>query len=340
MERILYWLGPGLRHAGGLLLTLLGLLLITFFIARVAPIDPVIKVVGDRASAETYRAVYEQMGLDQPLPVQFFRYLQQVAQGDLGVSSTTGQPVVQDLLQYFPATLELATVAILLGAALGIPLGMLAAHRHNSWLDQLVRVLSLIGYSVPVFWLGLICLLLFYAKLGWVAGPGRLDDVYLYTLEIHSHFLLIDSLRAGDMAAFGNAISHLILPSSLLAYFSMAYIARMTRAYVLEELGKEYVLMARIKGLSEAGILWRHVLPNIASPLVTVVGLSYATLLEGAVLTESVFSWPGLGLYITNALFAADMPAVLGGTLLIGMCFVLLNSLTDLLGSLLDPRTR
>lgn len=331
----------GLPRAIGMLsLTCLGLLLVTFLIGRVAPIDPVIKVVGDRASPETYAQVYREMGLDRPLYVQFGRYLAQVVRGDLGKSTSTGRPVLDDLWSYFPATLELATVAIVLGVLLGVPLGIWAAHRHNSWVDQCIRVLSLFGYSVPIFWLGLMGLLVFYAKLHWVAGPGRIDDAYLYTVDIRSNLLLVDTLLSRNLAAFGNAVAHLLLPSLLLAYFSMAYIARMTRAFVLEELGKEYVLTAWIKGASGGQVLWRHVMPNIAAPLVTVISLSYAVLLEGAVLTETVFSWPGIGLYITNALFAADMSAVLGGTLLVGFCFVTLNALTDLASYWLDPRVQ
>jgi peptide/nickel transport system permease protein len=280
------------------------------------------------------------MGQDLPLPLQFCRYLGQVLRGELGNSTSTGRPVLEDLLHYFPATLELATVAIVLGVALGVPLGMWAALRHNSVVDQVIRVLAVIGYSVPVFWLGLMGLLLFYARLGWVAGPGRMDDVWMYTLSTHTNLLLIDTLIEGNVAAFGNVLSHLLLPALLLAYLSMAWIARMTRAFVLEEFGKEYVTFARVKGAGEVRVLWRHILPNVAAPLVTVIALSYASLLEGAVLTESVFSWPGIGLYITNALFAADLQAVLGGTLLIGLVFILLNAGSDLLGLWLDPRAR
>jgi peptide/nickel transport system permease protein len=323
-----------------LALTMVGLLLVTFLIQRAAPIDPVLRVVGDHASPEAYRAARHELGLDRPLYAQFGHYLGDVAHGKLGKSTSTGRAVTEDLREYFPATLELSTVAILLGALLGIPIGLWAAHRHDTWVDQCVRVVSLIGYSVPVFWLGLMGLLLFYAKLHWVAGPGRIDDLWQYTLQSHTHVLLIDTALEHEWEAMRNVLAHLALPASLLAYFSMAYIARMTRAFALEELGREYVLTARVKGASEARILWRHVLPNIAAPLVTVISLSYATLLEGAVLTESVFSWPGIGLYITNALFSADLGAVLGGTLLIGFCFVALNAVADQCGYWLDPRVR
>ena len=263
-----------------LALTVIGLLLVTFVIQRASPIDPVLRVVGDHASPEAYRAVYVEMGMDKPTYVQFGRYLGKVAHGDLGVSTSTGRPVIEDLGQYFPATVELATVAIVLGVLFGVPLGMWAAQRHDGKVDQCVRVLSLIGYSVPIFWMGLMGLLLFYAKWKWVAGPGRIDDIWKYTLQSNTNFLLIDTLRDRNWEAMRNVLSHLLLPALLLAYMSMAYIARMTRAFVLEELGKEYVLFARVKGATEMRLLWRHVLPNIAAPLVTVVSLSYATLLK------------------------------------------------------------
>ncbi|HEY2254666.1 MAG TPA: ABC transporter permease [Variovorax sp.] len=329
-----------LRTASSFVLMLLALLLVTFMIGKASPIDPVIKVVGDRATPEAYAAARRSLGLDQPLYLQFADYVGRAVHGDLGNSTSTGRPVLEDIRQYFPATLELATLGILIGVGIGVPMGMLGAHFHNRWIDQLLRVVCLVGYSVPVFWLGLVGLLVFYAKLGWVAGPGRLDDVYQYTLESWSNFVLIDAWRAGNWEAFRNGLLHLVLPAGLLGYFSLAYISRMTRAFFLEELGKEYVLAARVKGHSELQVLLRQILPNVAAPLITVISLSYAVLLEGAVLTETVFSWPGLGAYITGALFSADIAAVLGGTLLIGVCFVVLNSLTDLLGYWLDPRMR
>ena len=270
-----------LLHAGGralltLALTLVGLLLATFLIQRASPIDPVLRVVGDHASPEAYQAAYVELGMDKPMSVQFGRYLGRVATGNLGNSTSTGRPVMEDLHQYFPATLELATVAILLGVLFGVPLGMWAGHNHNGKVDQFVRVMSLIGYSVPIFWMGLMGLLLFYAKLKWVAGPGRIDDVFKYVLESSTNLLILDTIRDRNWEALRNVLSHLILPALLLAYFSMAYIARMTRAFVLEELGKEYVLFARVKGATETRILWRHVLPNIAAPLVTVDSTTFA----------------------------------------------------------------
>ncbi len=321
-------------------ITLLGLMLITFLITKASPVDPVLKIVGDRASPEVYQQAYEKLGLHLPLYQQFWHYLWQVFSGDLGQSTSTGRSVFEDLSTVFPATLELASFSIFWGIVLGVPTGMIAALKKNSLLDQILRTLALLGYSIPIFWLGLIALLVFYAKLGWVPGSGRIDDIYLYTLEPWSNLMLIDTLYRGDYDAFRNAVMHLILPTALLAFFSMAYIMRMTRSLVLEELNKEYVLCARIKGASPARIMLKHILPNIAAALITVIGLSYAMLLEGAVLTESIFAWQGIGLYITRALFDADLAAVMGGTLLIGVCFVLLNAIVDLLCRWVDPRQR
>jgi peptide/nickel transport system permease protein len=337
-------LKPRARALGGFLvviaLTYLGLLAVTFFIGRVIPIDPVLAVVGDRAPEHVIARVREEMGLNKPLWEQFYIYIRKVLQGDFGVSVLTSNPVMQDIRRAFPATIELATLGTILGAGLGVPLGVWAAVRRGGLADQAVRVMALIGYSVPIFWLGLMALLVFYARLGWVAGPGRIDVVYEFTLTPVTGFMLLDTAMAGEWEAFGNALSHLILPASLLGYFSLAYISRMTRSFMLNELNQEYIVAARAKGLSETRIIWRHALRNAMVPLVTVIALSYAGLLEGSVLTETVFAWPGLGLYITNSLQNADMNAVLGGTIVVGSIFIGLNLLSDVLYRLLDPRTR
>lgn len=333
-----------LRAAGGFLAvitaTYLGLLAVTFFIGRVIPVDPVLAVVGDRASEDVVARARAELGLDKPLPEQFAVYIGRALRGDFGTSVLTSNPVIEDIGKTFPATLELATCGILLGAGLGVPLGVWAAVRQGSWVDQTVRVVGLAGYSVPIFWLGLMALLVFYAKLGWVAGPGRIDVAYEFSVERVSGLMLLDAAMAGQWDAFANALSHLTLPAGLLGLFSMAYISRMTRSFMLNELGQEYVVAARAKGLSEARIVWRHALRNAMVPLVTVIALSYAGLLEGSVLTETVFAWPGLGLYITHSLQNADMNAVLGGTIVVGTVFIGLNLLSDLLYRLLDPRTR
>jgi peptide/nickel transport system permease protein len=334
------WSGRLLTAVLSLLLTLLGLLAFTFTLSHLAPIDPALQITGDHASAATDAQVRRDLGLDQPMPLQFVHYLQHLAQGDMGISRSTAQPVASDLLRTFPATFELATCAILLGGALGILLALLAVWKPGGWLDNLVRLISLFGYSVPVFWLSLLGLLLFYAVLHWAGGPGRLDDLYAYTLTPRTGLLLIDTGLSGNREMFYNAISHLWLPVTILALLSMAGITRLLRASMLGEMNKEYVTLARAKGAGRARILWYHVLPNVRGTLITVLALSYAGLLEGAVLTETVFAWPGVGRYLTTALFAADTPAILGATLLIGICFILLNRLADALTYLLDPRTR
>ncbi|WP_312624567.1 ABC transporter permease [Scandinavium sp.] len=323
-----------------LALTLFGLLLITFSLSALSPVDRVLQIVGDHASQSTYDQVRHQLGLDQPLPLQFWHYLVNLAHGDLGIASSTGQPVLHDLLSVFPATLELATLALILGALLGVAAGVLCARFVGTPWDLAMRTFTLLGNSVPIFWLGLLMLALFYARLQWSAGPGRLDDIYQYTVDARTGFVLIDTWLSGDMAAFKNAFAHLVLPVLLLSYYALASITRLTRSACLSEMNKEYILLARAKGAGEMSILLRHVLPNIRGTLLTVIALAWTSMLEGAVLTETVFSWPGIGRYLTTALFAGDTTAIMGGTLLIGVCFVLINNLTDLLVRLTDPRIR
>jgi peptide/nickel transport system permease protein len=321
-------------------LTLLGLLAVTFFIGRVVPIDPVLAVVGDQAPTDVYEAARRELGLDRPLPAQFGIYIQKMVAGDFGQSLVTHRPVLQDIARVFPATLELATIATLIGVLVGVPMGVAGAVWQDRWPDQIVRVVGLVGYSMPIFWLGIIGLLLFYGMLGWVNGPGRLGVFFEDVVPVVTGVILIDAAIAGEWEVFRNAVGHAVLPSAVLGYFSVAYIARMTRSFMLEQMNQEYVIAARAKGVSEARIVWVHALRNVAVPLVTVIALSYARLLEGAVLTETVFAWPGLGRYLTTALLAADMNAVLGATLVVGVVFVGINLLSDLLYRVLDPRAR
>ncbi|MFV0493100.1 MAG: ABC transporter permease [Pseudorhodobacter sp.] len=324
--------------------TFLGLLLFTFIIGRVVPIDPVLAIVGERATAEQYQAAHEALGLDKPIWQQFAIYVGDAMRGDLGTSLLTRQPVASDIARVFPATLELATIATIFGVLAGIPAGVLAATRPGSWIDQLVRLIGLAGYSMPVFWLGLMGLLIFYGRLDWVGGPGRLDASYEMMFEFDvpriTGMILIDSTLAGKWDIFRNALSHIILPAAVLGYYSMAYISRMTRSFMMNELSQEYITTARVKGMPERRVIWIHALKNVMVPLITVIALSYAGLLEGSVLTETVFAWPGLGLYITNALFSADMPAVMGGTVVVGLVFVGINMFSDLLYRLVDPRAK
>lgn len=321
-------------------LTFLGLLAITFFIGRVVPIDPVLSVVGDRATQEQYDAAKIAMGLDRPLIVQFFSYVGNVLGGDLGQSVSTNRAVAADLVRVFPATLELATLGIIIGVLLGVPMGVAAAVYQGRAADQIIRVLALLGYSVPAFWLGLVGLAVFYAGLGWVAGPGRIDIFYDGIVPPVTGLLLIDSLIAGDTDIFFNALDHIALPAVILGFFSLAYIARMTRSFMLDQLGQEYVTTARVKGVAEWRVIWVHAFAPIRVPLITVIGLSYAGLLEGSVMIETVFSWPGIGNYLTVALLNADMNAVLGATLVIGSVFIFINKISDVLYRILDPRSR
>ena len=321
-------------------LTFFGLTVVTFMIGRVIPIDPVVAILGDRAPQEAYERMRHQLFLDRPLIEQYGIYANNVLHGEFGDSVISGRPVLEDLERVFPATLELSTTATLLGVLIGVPLGIFAAVNQGRLLDHVVRIVGLVGYSVPVFWLGLVGLLVFYVHLGWVAGPGRLDVFYDGEVPTVTGIVLVDALIAGDMDVFWNGVEHLILPASLLGYLSLAYIARMTRSLMLDQLRQEYITAARVKGASEARVIWRHALGNIMVPLITVIALSYASLLEGTILTETVFAWPGVGLYITSSLFSADMNAVLGGTILIGTVFIAINLMTDLLYQVVDPRAR
>lgn len=329
-----------LRELVTILVTILGLLVVTFLIARVMPVDPVLAVVGDNARPDVYERARQEMGLDEPLFIQFWLYLAKVVQGDFGKSVLTSNLVLDDIRRVFPATLELATLGTLIGIFLGIPLGVLAATKQGRWPDHVARFIGLFGYSIPIFWLGLMGLLLFYAKLGWVAGPGRIDVAFQDFVAPITGVLLIDCALQGEWDAFRNAASHLILPSAVLGLFSTAYISRMTRSFMINELQQHYVITARVKGLSETRVIWGHALRNAVVPLLTVIALSYAALLEGSVLTETVFAWPGLGRYITNSLLQADMNAVLGGTIVVGLIFVGINILSDVLARVFDPRAR
>jgi peptide/nickel transport system permease protein len=321
-------------------ITFVGLLLITFVIGRVVPIDPVLAVVGDKASAEVYQRAFEEMGLHLPLWQQFIIYIGSVLRGDFGTSVLTAQPVLSDILRVFPATIELAVIATAIGVLVGIPLGVFSAVNRGSFLDHLTRIIGLLGYSLPIFWLGLLALMVFYAKLDLLPGPGRLDIFYEDIVTPVTGMILIDAALAREWAIFRNAVSHLIMPASLLGYYSMAYLSRMTRSFMIEQLRQEYILTARVKGVAEWRVIWGHALGNCAIPLITVVALSFGTLLEGSVLTETVFAWPGLGLYLTNSLLNADMNAVLGSTIVVGAIFLGVNLFSDLLYKVMDPRAR
>lgn len=323
-----------------ILTTLLGLLVITFVVGRMVPADPVIAVIGDQADHETYERVYKQMGLDQPVYVQFANYLANVARLDFGQSHVTKNPVASDLARVFPATLELATTATIVGASLGIPLGIISAVRKGTWVDHVARIVGLLGHSTPIFWLGTIVILVFYAKFGLIPGSGRLDVYNEGLVEGPTNSILVDAMLAGEWEVFRDALLHVAAPALILGYAAMAYLSRMSRSFMLEQLRQEYVLTAKAKGLRQRAIIWRHAFRNIRVQLLTIVALAYCGLLDGTVLIETVFAWPGLGQYLTSALFFADMNAVLGSVLLIGIISIAINLLSDLTYRFLDPRTR
>nr|WP_237143742.1 ABC transporter permease [Phyllobacterium zundukense] len=331
-------MSPFRRALLSVVTTLFLLVLLTFVIGRLMPVDPVIAVVGPDADSATYLKVRQELGLDLPVLQQFWIFFRNLLHGDFGSTLLTGRPVMEDIARVLPATVELATVTIILGAGIGIPLGVYAAVNRGRFADHAVRLIALLGHSTPIFWIGMVGLMLFYAKLGWVGGSGRVDLFYEDIIPNVTGFLLIDSLLAGDMDVFWSSVSHIILPASVLAYASIAYISRITRSFMLEQLSQEYVTTARAKGVPRNSVIWRHAFKNIRVQLVTVVALSYGGMLEGAVLIETVFGWPGFGQYLTNALVIGDMNVVVACTLIIGCVFIALNVISDLLYKLFDPR--
>ena len=334
------WVGDAWRVGSSAVVTLLGLLALTFFIGRMLPIDPVIAIVGEQADASTYDMVYKQLGLDKPLYVQFWYFITDMLRGNFGNALFTGNRVADDLLRVFPATIELATIAITIGVCLGVPIGVLAAVYRGSPIDHFARVIGLLGYSVPTFWSGLMGLVLFYAVLGWVGGPGRLDVFYIDIVDRVTGLLLVDAAIAGEWEVWQNAFSHIVLPASILSFNAIAFISRLTRSFMLAQLSQEYILAARVKGLSKWKVIRKHAFRNIAVQLLTIVALAYAILLEGAVVTETVFAWPGFGRYLVAGLLAGDMNAVLACVLIVGIIFVTINLICDLLYRILDPRTK
>ena len=334
------WVWDAWRIGSSAAVTLLGLLALTFFMGRLLPIDPVIAIVGEQADASTYDMVYKQLGLDKPLYVQFGYFMRDMLSGEFGNALFTGNKVSHDLMRVFPATIELATIAFTIGVSFGVPIGVLAAVYRGSPIDHFARILGLLGYSVPTFWNGLMGLVLFYAILGWVGGPGRLDVFYIDIVDRVTGLLLIDAAIAGEWEVWQNAFSHIVLPASILSFTSMAFISRLTRSFMLAQLSQEYILAARVKGLSKWKVIRKHAFRNIAVQLITVLSLAYVILLEGAVVTETVFAWPGFGRYLVSGLLAGDMNAVLACVLIVGTLFITINLFCDLLYRILDPRTR
>ena len=313
--------------------------LVIFLIANTVPGDPVLAQLGDiAASNKQFVAEWRhRYGLDLPLWERYFVFLKGLLNGDLGISIATQRPVLDDIAQYAPATIELATAGFLLTIVVGIPLGILAAVRRDSWLDHLARLVSLLGVSSPTFWLAFIALAIFYGGLQIAPGPGRLDPIALPPDTVTGLYL-VDTLIAGDWSTFNDALAHLVLPSIVLAATTIGLITRTTRASMLESMQQDYVRMARAKGLKEKRVVIGHILPNALIPVVTLGGLAYANLLTGAVMTETIFSWPGLGRYTFRSAAALDFPAIMGITLIVAVTYLIINLLIDISYAILDPR--
>lgn len=329
------------KRALALIPLAIGITLVSFCLTNLVPGDPAAANLGQRAvdDPEIVQAFREAHGLDKPLPVQYVTYLGNLVQGDLGESQQSHRPVVDDLQEFVPATLELAGAAIVFSLILGVGFGLLAAVHRDGPIDQLLRVVSLTGVSVPVFWLALVAFYVFFYKLGVLPGTGRLDPTLIAPSEV-TGFLTIDSLLAGDFEAFWSAVSHLILPAGVLAAYTVGLLVRFVRSAVLEVLEQDYVRAARAKGLPERTVLRVHVLRAASVPIVTVVGLIFGTLLSGTVLVETIFSWPGIGQYAFRSATNLDLPGIMGVSLFIAVVYIVVNLAVDVLYGILDPRIR
>jgi peptide/nickel transport system permease protein len=317
----------------------LGVTLISFIVAHSVPTDPIVSNLGQIASQrpEIVKAFREKWGLDKPLHEQYFTFVRNLARGEFGTSINTRRAITKDLALFLPATVELATAAVVFALLLGLPLGIFAAIRRDGPIDHLARMISLIGVSIPIFWLATVSLVLFYATLHWTVGPGRLGP-QLERPDYVTGFFTVDSLLEGDLESFKDAVSHLILPGLVLASSIMGLITRITRSSMLEVLSQDYTRTARAKGLRESVVVARHALRNALIPTVTVLGLAYGGLLSGAVMTETIFAWPGLGRYAFQSVRTNDFPAIMGVTFVIGIVYVVVNLFVDLLYGWLDPR--
>ena len=327
------------RRLGLMAVILLSVSFIVFSSVRLIPGDPAQIMLGERATEESLNRLRQQLGLDQPFITQYGNYVVRiVTQGNLGDSIVTNNPVLQEIKQKFPATIELAFAAMFIALLVGVSTGILAAVYRNSWIDNLSMVTALTGVSMPIFWLGLILMMIFSAYLGWLPLSGRLSMIS--ELEPVTNFYLIDSILARDMFSFVDALKHLILPAVTLATVPTAIIARMTRASMLDVLDQDYVKTAHAKGVSKAKVVLYHALRNASIPITTIAGLQLGLLLSGAVLTETIYAWNGLGSYVVNAVSARDFPVVQGCVLIFAFTFVLVNLLVDLSYFALDPRMR
>ncbi|RJF72247.1 ABC transporter permease [Deinococcus cavernae] len=326
-----------LKRLALMVFVLWGVTLGAFLISHTLPADPAAAVLGNNAREEQITEFRQKYGLDQPLPVQYLRYMGDLAQGNLGTSLRTQNPIVSDLKTFFPATLELTLVAVLFALLIGLPLGMIAALWHGRWPDLLARIFALLGGATPVYWLAILALNVFHERLGWLPGPGRLDS-YSLPPPVKTGLVSVDALLAGDREVMLDALRHLILPGIVLGAFSAALLTRMTRSALLEVLSQDYIRTARAKGMRQARVIFRHALRNAALPILTVFGALFGGLLTGAVLTETIFSWPGIGGYATTSAVTLDFPAVMGVTLAAGLAYSVVNLLVDLAYAFFDPR--
>ncbi|WP_170574300.1 ABC transporter permease subunit [Ruegeria atlantica] len=328
-----------LTRLGMFIPTFLGVTLISFMFIRVLPGDPIIVMAGERGmTEERYQEMVEKLGFDKPVLKQYWDYLTGVLQGDLGESFVTKKPVWDEFFSLFPATLELSICAMIFAVALGLPAGVIAAVNRGKFFDRALMSSALVGYSMPIFWWALLLIIVFSGNLGWTPVSGRIDLLYYFPSV--TGFMLIDSLLSGQEGAFGSAVRHLILPTIVLGTIPLAVIARQTRSAMLEVLGEDYIRTARAKGLAPARINGLHALRNALIPVITVIGLSVGTLLAGAILTETIFSWPGIGKWMVDSIFRRDYPVVQGGLLMIAVIVMLVNLLVDVLYGIINPKIR
>lgn len=321
-------------------LVIVSVSIITFVVARVLPADPARTWVGPRATAEQLKRAHELLGLDLPIPVQYARYVGSLLRGDLGISIVSRHAILFDLKSYLPATMELVCFSIFLAVAIGIPVGVIAGSRRNSWFDHASRVFSIAGTAMPAFWLGVLLILLFYGKLGMLPIGGRVDrEITLYhPIQSITGFHTVDALLTGNWVAWKSAMVHIVLPGVTLALYDIGLTIRMTRSNMIEVLSEKYILAARASGLPNRTIIFRLALRNAIIPTLNLLGLGFVYALTGAIVVEVIFSWPGMGNYVTSAILSADFPVIMAVTLIVTVLYVFINLAIDLLQTVVDPR--
>jgi peptide/nickel transport system permease protein len=325
-----------IRRTLSIIPTLLGVSIVIFLMLSITPGDPAELLLGERATAESLAQMREHLGLDKPLYIQYGLFLKRLVKLDLGETIWSRQKVWKEVKQRFPATIELSVAAMLLSCFFGVILGIISATKQYSWFDYTSMVCSLIGVSIPVFWLGLVLMLVFSLNLGWFPMSGRLG---VYTnLEIITNFYILDTILMRDWAALKDALWHLCLPAFALSTIPLAIVARMTRSSMLEVLRQDYIRTAKAKGLGQTRILLKHALRNGLIPVITVIGLQFGIMLGSAILTETVFAWPGVGKWIFDGVVKRDYMVIQGGTLIVATCFVLVNTIVDVLYAVINPR--